>query len=276
METPTDQIQPILNTAIQLTQAGKYEEVITALTPAIKLYNDGFYNDDADSEYHYLDAGFEQILFQNFYQPTKTVRFMPIDFSAIFTTIGQAYMVLGQFTEAKDAFATALKINPFQFIAIFGIANIDKLEGHNEHARKTLNDGLILAYMPAQIAQTYHEMAKLYLDQGVVGMGIALLELSLRFQDDEKIMHELDQLQAVNPDVSLGDESTEWWQMVEDAGIQVGPSTDVIAIAMGVAKSAVQNQELALALEVLQLVYDLTSDERVLESINTIKVNLEA
>lgn len=276
MDIPTDQIQPSLETAIALTRAGQYAEAIATLQPAVDMYRAGFYNDDADSEYYYLDAGFEQILFQNFYQPTKTVRMMPIDFAGIFTTVGQAHMVLGDFAAANQEFETALKINPFQFIAIFGLANIAKLQGEREHAQKILNDSLMLAYLPAQIGQIYHEMAKLFLDQGTIGMGLALMELSLRFQDDETILHELDQLQAVNPDITLSQDASDWWQMVEDAGIQVGPSTDVVAIAMGVAKSAVQDAELGLALEALQLVYDLTSDTRVLESINTIKASLEA
>lgn len=220
--------------------------------------------DDTVSEYHAFDNYFEEILYKELFQPTRTVRNMPENFYQLYSIYGALLVELKHFDEAKVALEKAIEINPIGVDAIFELAEISKLNSEWDQYLALTKRCLHVAYTGKHVSRCFRNFGYYYVEQKDFNLAAALYLVSGEY-DKETTMSQsqLFYIQHVSGKPIPKFTHATICKLFEKEGIPTGPNNDVIGIAYSLGKLMADNGNNEGARYLFSIVYDLTESDEI-------------
>lgn len=249
---------------------GNYDKALELIESLVGQVN-GLFEDDSVSEYHCFNELFEMILYDYLQHPTKDVR-QPDNFpmADIYSTYGSVLIDLGRINDAQMALSEAIRWNPMSCAIAFEYIETLKKSGDMDAFFDHTLEVFQFAFKRKDIGRCYRNLGYYFIEKELWDEAVACFLLSLEFDEDSKMAQsELYYIQSTIQDAyrEPSFEEIEKYSKVYD--FPIGADDDVIGLAYTLGCQYNKKHEPKLAKYFLQIAYDLTEDEDILNELNT-------
>jgi len=242
--------------------------------------DDGEFNqfpDDSVSEYYSFRNLFENILYCELNKPQKKVRYMRRDFDRFYLVYGSLLFELKRFDESKKALETANRINPMNTKVLFELSEISKVRREWDRYLELSKYCLKIAYSRKDLSRCYRNIGFYYIEKQSYDLAIALYYLSLHYDDEPKMAQsELFYIQQVTGKPTPAPSIEEIKSMFAKNDIQLGPSDDVINLAVELGIHTEKDKQYGLARFFFSIAYELTNSDAVKKRIDSLPATNDA
>jgi tetratricopeptide (TPR) repeat protein len=229
------------------------------------------FDDDAVSEYHSFNNFFEEIVYKKIFNPSKEIRRIPENYAGAYLKYGVVLFELKKYDEAKIALEKANKYNPINIDILFELSEIYKMNKNWDKYLEINKKCLEFAYNSIALARCYRNFGFYYIEMGKYEIAIALLFLSIHFDQNAKIAQsELLYISQKTGKSIKEPDVNEIEKIVENIGIKLGANEIIISVAISFAFEALNNNNNEVAKHFFKISYDLTKDEKIKEIIDKI------
>ncbi len=264
-------IMDILNDVSQDIEIGEYEIALEKLDKFIKNYP-ALFEDDKVSEYHFFTNPLEELLFYKYIGAEKIVRYIPDNKPVLdlYYIYGFLLLETNQYDKAEEYLKKAIKINPVSSRIILELCEIYKLHTYNYNKYfMYATDALKYAYMPQDIARSYRSLGYYYIEENQFETAFALFRYSMEYELNPMAYSEINYIQNKDKSIDLSlDESME---IIKNKNIQLGVNPFILETLDEFINEYEENKLYSQTLYFLELKYNLTNDEKLIEEIEKIE-----
>ena len=264
-------IMGILNDVSQDIEIGEYEIALEKLDKFIKNYP-ALFEDDKVSEYHFFTNPLEELLFYKYIGAEKIVRYIPDNKPVLdlYYIYGFLLLETNQYDKAEEYLKKAIKINPVSSRIILELCEIYKLHTYNYNKYfMYATDALKYAYMPQDIARSYRSLGYYYIEENQFETAFALFRYSMEYELNPMAYSEINYIQNKDKSIDLSlDESME---IIKNKNIQLGVNPFILETLDEFINEYEENKLYIQTLYFLELKYNLTNDEKLIEEIEKIE-----
>ncbi len=218
---------------------------------------------DTDAvEYRAIDDPFAGTLYRMRFSSNRKLIPVNGDFAGLYYYYGAVLNRLNRPEEARAALEKGLRLDPVDGDLTIEYIETFKKTGDLEKVRKLALDGFKTAYRPHILAVYYYDLAYYYERKGLLREAAACYVIGLDMDDspgsEEEDLERL--LRSADPPMT---EPTpqEIMEIAERSGIPTEPDEDVVCLARTLGFDAEASGELADAVRLLTIAYELTYDE---------------
>ena len=263
-------IMDILNDIYFDIENGNYETPLHELDKFMETFP-GMFEDDRVSEYHFFTNPLEELIFLKYIGLKKELRYIPDNkpLLDLYYVYGFLLLESKQYEKAEEYLKKAIKINPVSARIILELTEIYKVHTYtfNEFIIRT-SDALKYAYYPQDIARCYRNLGYYYMEENDFRTALALYIYSMEFEPSPLAYAEIKYIQSKSKvELSLN----ECIEIIEGKNIQLGVNPFILEcldeLIFEYEKNNLPNQVRYF----LELKFDITNDEKILERINKIK-----
>ena len=260
-------IMDILNDVSQDIEIGEYKIALEKLDKFIKNYP-ALFEDDKVSEYHFFTNPLEELLFYKYIGAEKIVRYIPDNKPVLdlYYIYGFLLLETNQYDKAEEYLKKAIKINPVSSRIILELCEIYKLHTYNYNKYfMYATDALKYAYMPQDIARSYRSLGYYYIEENQFETAFALFRYSMEYELNPMAYSEINYIQNKDKSIDLSlDESME---IIKNKNIQLGVNPFILETLDEFIREYEENKLYSQTLYFLELKYNLTNDEKLIEKI---------
>ena len=264
-------IMDILNDVSQDIEIGEYKIALEKLDKFIKNYP-ALFEDDKVSEYHFFTNPLEELLFYKYIGAEKIVRYIPDNKPVLdlYYIYGFLLLETNQYDKAEEYLKKAIKINPVSSRIILELCEIYKLHTYNYNKYfMYATDALKYAYMPQDIARSYRSLGYYYIEENQFETAFALFRYSMEYELNPMAYSEINYIQNKDKSINLSlDESME---IIKNKNIQLGVNPFILETLDEFINEYEENKLYGQTLYFLELKYNLTNDEKLIEEIEKIE-----
>ncbi|WP_405283924.1 tetratricopeptide repeat protein [Methanobrevibacter sp.] len=264
-------IMDILNDVSQDIEIGEYKIALEKLDKFIKNYP-ALFEDDKVSEYHFFTNPLEELLFYKYIGAEKIVRYIPDNKPVLdlYYIYGFLLLETNQYDKAEEYLKKAIKINPVSSRIILELCEIYKLHTYNYNKYfMYATDALKYAYMPQDIARSYRSLGYYYIEENQFETAFALFRYSMEYELNPMAYSEINYIQNKDKSIDLSlDESME---IIKNKNIQLGVNPFILETLDEFINEYEENKLYSQTLYFLELKYNLTNDEKLIEEIEKIE-----
>lgn len=264
-------IMDILNDVSQDIEIGEYKIALEKLDKFIKNYP-ALFEDDKVSEYHFFTNPLEELLFYKYIGAEKIVRYIPDNKPVLdlYYIYGFLLLETNQYDKAEEYLKKAIKINPVSSRIILELCEIYKLHTYNYNKYfMYATDALKYAYMPQDIARSYRSLGYYYIEENQFETAFALFRYSMEYELNPMAYSEINYIQNKDKSIDLSlDESME---IIKNKNIQLGVNPFILETLDEFINEYEENKLYGQTLYFLELKYNLTNDEKLIEEIEKIE-----
>lgn len=264
-------IMDILNDVSQDIEIGEYKIALEKLGKFIKNYP-ALFEDDKVSEYHFFTNPLEELLFYKYIGTEKIVRYIPDNKPVLdlYYIYGFLLLETNQYDKAEEYLKKAIKINPVSSRIILELCEIYKLHTYNYNKYfMYATDALKYAYMPQDIARSYRSLGYYYIEENQFETAFALFRYSMEYELNPMAYSEINYIQNKDKSIDLSlDESME---IIKNKNIQLGVNPFILETLDEFINEYEENKLYGQTLYFLELKYNLTNDEKLIEEIEKIE-----
>lgn len=264
-------IMDILNDVSQDIEIGEYKIALEKLDKFIKNYP-ALFEDDKVSEYHFFTNPLEELLFYKYIGAEKIVRYIPDNKPVLdlYYIYGFLLLETNQYDKAEEYLKKAIKINPVSSRIILELCEIYKLHTYNYNKYfMYATDALKYAYMPQDIARSYRSLGYYYIEENQFETAFALFRYSMEYELNPMAYSEINYIQNKDKSIDLSlDESME---IIKNKNIQLGVNPFILKTLDEFINEYEENKLYGQTLYFLELKYNLTNDEKLIEEIEKIE-----
>lgn len=265
-------IMDILNDVYFDIENGNYENALNKLDPFMKNFPPMF-EDDKVSEYHYFTNPLEEMIFRKYIGLKKQLRYIPDNqpLLDLYYVYGFLLLETQQYEKSEKYLKKAIKINPVSARIILELTEIFRLHTYtyNEYFIRT-SDALKYAYYPQDIARCYRHLGHYYIEENQMKTALALFTYSMEYELSPLAYTEIKYIQEKN-EITLS--LNECIDIIKSKNIQLGPNPFIMESLDELIEEYDNNSLYHQSLYFLELKFDLTKDEKILDRINEIKNN---
>ena len=263
-------IMDILNDIYFDIENGNYETPLHELDKFMDTFP-GMFEDDRVSEYHFFTNPLEELIFLKYIGLKKELRYIPDNkpLLDLYYVYGFLLLESKQYEKAEEYLKKAIKINPVSARIILELTEIYKVHTYtfNEFIIRT-SDALKYAYYPQDIARCYRNLGYYYVEENDFRTALALYIYSMEFEASPLAYAEIKYIQSRSKvELSLN----ECIEIIEGKNIQLGVNPFILEcldeLIFEYEKNNLPNQVRYF----LELKFDITNDEKILDKINKIK-----
>lgn len=263
-------IMDILNDIYFDIENGNYETPLHELDKFMETFP-GMFEDDKVSEYHFFTNPLEELIFLKYIGLKKELRYIPDNkpLLDLYYVYGFLLLESKQYEKAEEYLKKAIKINPVSARIILELTEIYKVHTYtfNEFIIRT-SDALKYAYYPQDIARCYRNLGYYYVEENDFRTALALYIYSMEFEASPLAYAEIKYIQSRSKvELSLN----ECIEIIEGKNIQLGVNPFILEcldeLIFEYEKNNLPNQVRYF----LELKFDITNDEKILNKINKIK-----
>ena len=250
------------------------------LTPAIQRLDEFFYSTpylfkETDLvEYHNFTNNLEETLFSNDFNPEKQV--MPLPNNQQYVALSYLYGALlfqfQRYGEAAYFLDLSISLNPVLPSAYFERSEIFKLQKNIEAFYEYSNKALRYAYSSNLLARGFRNLGFYYIEKEELDLATALFKFSLIYEMNDMAYSELNYIESLGYDTSQIDNN--FMDIINKNDIQIGPSDLVFNTIIELIKDAQEKNNTGDVLSLYKILYDITKDNKILETINEIENNI--
>ena len=263
-------IMDILNDIYFDIENGNYETPLHELDKFMETFP-GMFEDDRVSEYHFFTNPLEELIFLKYIGLKKELRYIPDNkpLLDLYYVYGFLLLESKQYEKAEEYLKKAIKINPVSARIILELTEIYKVHTYtfNEFIIRT-SDALKYAYYPQDVARCYRNLGYYYVEENDFRTALALYIYSMEFEASPLAYAEIKYIQSRSKvELSLN----ECIEIIEGKNIQLGVNPFILEcldeLIFEYEKNDLPNQVRYF----LELKFDITNDEKILDKINKIK-----
>lgn len=251
-----------------------YAKALGILEPFVqkieKFIDDGWFVDDAVSEYFCFNEWFEELLYSVYNQTEKTLRRADIPYAEIYLQYGSLLIDLNRIEDARTALQKAMRWNPASVNIQLELAETYKLAGNREKVCEIARAAFKYAFRKNEVAKCYRTLGWYFVEEELYQEAVACYALSSQFEKSDYVQSELYFIsQKTNgklPKLNF-DEIT---KIAEKYNFPPYVDSDVLNIAFGFGKKCMEEKIYGNARYLFSIVYDLTGDDDVKEILNEI------
>ena len=263
-------IMDILNDIYFDIENGNYETPLQKLDEFMETFP-GMFEDDKVSEYHFFTNPMEEMIFRKYIGLKKELRYIPDNqpLLDLYYVYGFLLLETKQYQKAEEYLKKAIKINPVSARIILELSEIYKVHTYtfNEFIIRT-SDALKYAYYPQDIARCYRNLGYYYVEENQMETALALYIYSMEYEASPLAYAEIKFIQS-REDIELT--LNECIDIIKSKNIQLGVNPFILECLDELIDEYEKNNLTNQLLYFLELKFDITNDEKILEKINIIK-----
>ncbi|WP_295610828.1 tetratricopeptide repeat protein [uncultured Methanobrevibacter sp.] len=264
-------IMDILNDVSQDIEMGEFKIALEKLDKFIENYP-AMFEDDKVSEYHFFTNPLEELLFYKYVGAEKIVRYIPDNKPVLdlYYIYGFLLLETNKYDKAEEYLKKAIKINPVSSRIILELCEIYKLHTYNYNKYfMYATDALKYAYMPQDIARSYRSLGYYYIEENQFETAFALFRYSMEYELNPMAYSEINYIQNKDKSIDLSlDESME---IIKNKNIQLGVNPFILETLDEFIREYEENKLYSQTLYFLELKYNLTNDEKLIEKIENLQ-----
>ena len=264
-------IMDILNDVSQDIEMGEFKIALEKLDKFIENYP-AMFEDDKVSEYHFFTNPLEELLFYKYVGAEKIVRYIPDNKPVLdlYYIYGFLLLETNKYDKAEEYLKKAIKINPVSSRIILELCEIYKLHTYNyNNYFMYATDALKYAYMPQDIARSYRSLGYYYIEENQFETAFALFRYSMEYELNPMAYSEINYIQNKDKSIDLSlDESME---IIKNKNIQLGVNPFILETLDEFIREYEENKLYSQTLYFLELKYNLTNDEKLIEKIENLQ-----
>ena len=264
-------IMDILNDVSQDIEMGEFKIALEKLDKFIENYP-AMFEDDKVSEYHFFTNPLEELLFYKYVGAEKIVRYIPDNKPVLdlYYIYGFLLLETNKYDKAEEYIKKAIKINPVSSRIILELCEIYKLHTYNYNKYfMYATDALKYAYMPQDIARSYRSLGYYYIEENQFETAFALFRYSMEYELNPMAYSEINYIQNKDKSIDLSlDESME---IIKNKNIQLGVNPFILETLDEFIREYEENKLYSQTLYFLELKYNLTNDEKLIEKIENLQ-----
>lgn len=268
-------LMDILNEITPDIESGEYTTALAKLEDFIENYP-AMFEDDKVSEYHFFTNPLEELLFYKYIGAEKIVRYIPDNkpLLDIYYIYGFLLLETNQYDKSEEYLKKAIKINPVSSRIILELCEIYKLHTYNYNKYFLYaTDALKYAYLPQDIARSYRSLGYYYIEENQLETAFALFLYSMEYELNPMAYAEIRYIKSKDKSIDLTlEESVE---MIEKKNIQLGVNPFILETLDEFIGEYEQNRLYGQTLYFLEIKYNLTNDEKILEKIENIQETIK-
>ena len=264
-------IMDILNDVSQDIEMGEFEIALEKLDKFIENYP-AMFEDDKVSEYHFFTNPLEELLFYKYVGAEKIVRYIPDNKPVLdlYYIYGFLLLETNKYDKAEEYLKKAIKINPVSSRIILELCEIYKLHTYNYNKYfMYATDALKYAYMPQDIARSYRSLGYYYIEENQFETAFALFRYSMEYELNPMAYSEINYIQ--NKDKSIDLSLDESMKIIKNKNIQLGVNPFILETLDEFIREYEENKLYSQTLYFLELKYNLTNDEKLIEKIENLQ-----
>lgn len=247
----------------------EYDKALSLLEPLVKKTK-GMFEDDSQSEYHYFDEPFEEMLYLNLMNPQKDIRRASFPFTKLYIRRAGILYEMGRHEEAVQSCETALKWNPVHAGVIFELAENKKMLGDLDSYFSLTRDAFKKVFRPRDLAHCYRNMAYWFVEQELYREAMGCLLISLQYEDHRVARTELLYIQSKAGSKIKPPTEKQFEAVSKKYGFPIGPDKDVVGLAFALGSHCFEDKVYDGARYYWMIVNDLVQDEDLAEMINNL------
>jgi tetratricopeptide (TPR) repeat protein len=245
-------------------------EIMEGLVNSVE--KQGWFNDDAVSEYHCFNEFFEEALYRMLYEPKKDLRQAEIPYLDIYLYYGIVLIDKERIVDAIEAFKKGLKWNPICFTLNSEYREALKMSGRMDEFFSETIKAFKIAFRPKDLGKCYRDLGFYFIEKKQYSEAMGCYAISTSFDKDSKqAMSEMYYIQGETGGKVKEPSIEELKAYAEKYGFPVGADNDVVGLAIGYGKHFLDNGESEGAKYVFQIAYDLTDNEEIKRILDTIE-----
>lgn len=249
----------------------KAEELLQSAIDSIPLE----FKDDEECGYFCFEDALEITIFAISEKYQKTIRKATYDFAQIYFMYAYSLIENHKVDEAEEALKTALKWNPVSTTIIGELTEVYKLKKDYDNYLYWSKMLIKYASSSKMLARGYRNIAYYYCDIEDYEKSAAIYYFSRAFEESKQVTSELFYISEQLGKLPEAPKPEYIKKLFRQEDIQYGASDFVIGAAYQIFKSCLENGDKKSAIYYLYVVYDLTNDEAILETLNKLKADLE-
>lgn len=267
-------IMDILNDITYDIERGDYKTALNKLNEFMKTFP-GMFEDDKVSEYHYFTNPLEEILFNTYVGAKKELRYIPDNQPLLDLYYIYGFLLLEnkKYEKSEIYLKKAININPVSSRIILELCEIYKIHTYTYNKYYMFaTDALKYAYYPQDIARCYRTLGYYYIEEDHLKTAYALFLYSMKYEQNPMAYSEMTYIKNKNNEIDLTfEESVE---LIKSKNIQLGYNPFILETLDKFIEEYCENKLYEQALYFLNLKYNMTSDEKILNKINEIQNKL--
>ena len=267
-ETP---IMDILNEITPDIEIGEYKNALDKLDKFMENFPEMF-EDDNVSEYHFFTNPLEEMEFHKYIGAEKVIRYIPDNkpLLDLYYIYGFLLSETNQHEKAEEYLKKAIKINPVSSRIILELCEVYKVHPYTYNkCYICATDALTYAYLPQDIARSYCTLGSYYIEENQFETAFALFRYSMEYEMNPTAYSEITYIQNKNKNIDLTLE--ECTEIIKDKNIQLGVNPFILETLDELTEEYEKNKLYSQALYFLNLKYNLTNDEILIEKIEKLQ-----
>ena len=267
-ETP---IIDILNEITPDIEIGEYKNALDKLDKFMENFPEMF-EDDNVSEYHFFTNPLEETVFNKYIGAKKVIRYIPDNnpLLDLYYIYGFLLLETNQHEKAEEYLKKAIKINPVSSRIILELCEVYKVHTYTYNKYyMCATDALTYAYLPQDIARSYRTLGYYYIEENQFETAFALFRYSMEYEMNPMAYSEITYIQNKNKNIDFTLE--ECVEIIKEKNIQLGVNPFILETLDELAEEYEKNKLYSQTLYFLNLKYNLTNDEMLIEKIENIQ-----
>lgn len=267
-------IMDILNEVSFDIERGEYKIALAKLDDFMKSFRNPF-EEDSVSEYHYFTNTLEEIIFRNYIDFKKEVRYIPDNqpLLDLYYIYGFLLLETKQYDEAEKYLKKAIRINPVSSRIILELTEIYKVHTYTYNKYfMYISDALKYAYYPEDIARCYRQLGYYYIEENQAKTALALFIYSMEFEMNPLAYSEIHYIQTKNNELNLTLQDS--IEIIKNKNIQVGANPFILETLEELSKEYEEAKLYNQAIYCYNILYNLTHDEKIFKKMDELKKNI--
>ena len=219
----------------------------------------------------------EEYMYSHFYKPEEKYGRTPFDFCQFLSAYGYLLIEKHQPQDAVAKLEKAIKYNPVNSEPRFELAEAYKLLHEPENLFECIKETVKIAISPYHISRCYANLGYYCIEIKDYDSAVAFYYESLMFAKNPAVQGELQHIRAITGKQIVPPTRDEVLAVFEKYGIKNGPDQDIVNIAFSLGNYCIEhNAPPQESLFYMQIAYDLSRSEKVLEIIDRLKAQIAA
>lgn len=264
----------VITDAIAAQKSGDHERAIQLCQDFIQE-NEHRYMDDI-TDYYCCQNFFEVLMFGELTSPQKEVRIIGVPFDELYMIIGSSFLELGEAEYAEQALYFAHNWNPMCAEISFEHTECLKMHGDMDRFRDEIMDIFQIAYTKGSVARAYRYLAFYFSETEEWEAANMCCQMSLIYEEHSKVQEELAFIDEQSQTEYAELTPASMLRIAKTYGIPLGPSQDIINLAISRADSYMEDEERQEdALYLYEIAYDLTDNPKLIPLIHELEEKYE-
>lgn len=232
--------------------------------------------DFTSAEYYNFSEPMEEVIYREFYKPTKELKYADFPFADIYTLHGDILFETGKFTDSAKFYRKAVKWNPIAMKYTYRYMEAEKKSGSIDKYGLIALHAFSNVFKTSDLLQCYMNLAYYFTEKQWYSEAAGCYVLILRYDPEYKpASASLTVLQQLLGDEFYMPTLLDVRKYAHDIGFPLGVNKQTLNSAYAYALDDLREKNMESALYFLDIVYDLTQNDEVMTLLDSIKTKIK-